>query len=123
ASLAHIAMTYTVHGNPQVPSLGASGAISGVLGAYLLLFPHKRVVVLLFRILTAVPAYVAIGVWFLFQIIYSFLSAGEGGGGVAYGAHIGGFIAGLALVKLFAAGITYVPPPTLRRWPRREQPY
>jgi len=124
ASLSHIAMTYTIHANPQIPSLGASGAISGVLGAYVLLFPHKRVVVLLFRILTAVPAYVAIGIWFLFQIIYSLFAKDEAlGGGVAYGAHIGGFIAGLALVKLFAAGIKYVPPPTLRQWPRREQPY
>ena len=124
ASLSHVAVTYAFGSElaREIPSLGASGAISGVLGAYLLLFPHKQVVVLLFRILTAVPAYVAIGIWFLFQIVYSLLSLRNGGDGVAYGAHIGGFIAGLVLVKPFATGIDHVPP-SLRRWPRRDQPY
>ena len=89
-----------------VPSLGASGAISGVLGAYILLHPKRRVTVILFRFLTDVPAYVAIGIWFAFQLIsgLGMLGGGSQAGGVAYAAHIGGFIAGLILVKFFAAG-------------------
>lgn len=105
ASLAHVGASYALQRDLNIPSLGASGAISGVLGGYLLLFPHRRVTVILFRFLTEVPAYVAIGIWFLFQIINGLGMLGDSqGGGVAYGAHIGGFIAGLALVKFFAIG-------------------
>jgi rhomboid family protein len=119
ASLAHVGVTYAVGADPQIPSLGASGAISGVLGGYLLLFPHRRVTVILFRILTEVPAFVAIGIWFLFQIINSIGVLGDQtGGGVAYGAHIGGFLAGVALVRPFAIGLDrWEPPP--RRTARR----
>jgi membrane associated rhomboid family serine protease len=105
AALAHVAATYLVNADTSVPCLGASGAISGVLGGYLLLFPTRRVLVILVRIVTEVPAYVAIGTWFLFQIVSSLGMFGDGsrhGGGVAYGAHIGGFIAGLVLVLPFA---------------------
>jgi len=107
ASLAHVVTTYALDQNPYIPSLGASGAISGVLGGYVVLFPHRRVRVILLRILTTVPAFVAIGMWFLFQIVSSLgmFGGGSQAGGVAYGAHIGGFIAGLILVKLFAAGL------------------
>jgi len=105
ASLAHVAATYALGQSPFIPSLGASGAISGVLGGYVVLFPHRRVRVFLFRVFTTVPAFMAIGIWFLFQIVSSLGMLGGETGGVAYGAHIGGFIAGLILVKLFAAGI------------------
>src|SRR5205807_7575568 len=64
ASLAHVLTTYAYGGNPDIPSLGASGAISGVLGGYILLYPFNRVTVLLFRIFTEVTAYIAIGMWF-----------------------------------------------------------
>jgi membrane associated rhomboid family serine protease len=84
-----------------IPMLGASGAISGVLGGYLLSFPHRRVRAILFNFLTEVPAYVALGIWIVYQIVLGFLTP-AGTGGVAYAAHIGGFVAGLALVKLFA---------------------
>jgi membrane associated rhomboid family serine protease len=106
AGLAHVFSTVAFGGNPLIPSLGASGAISGVLGAYLLLYPHQRVRVLIFRIVTTVPAIVAIGLWFAFQLVSGLgaLGSGSQAGGVAYAAHIGGFIAGLVLVKLFAAG-------------------
>lgn len=87
ASLAHVFMNMA----SQVPSLGASGAISGVMGAYLVLHPHRSVTVLLFRFITQVPAWVAVGLWFGFQILNSFI---DQTGGVAYAAHIGGFIAG-----------------------------
>ncbi len=105
ASLAHVGATFALGHELRVPTLGASGAISGVLGGYLLLFPQKRVTVILFRFLTEVPAYVAIGIWFLFQIINGLGMLGdETGGGVAYGAHVGGFIAGLGLVNPLAMG-------------------
>lgn len=109
ASLAHVLTTAalaTDQSSMLVPSLGASGAISGVLGGYLLLHPKRRVTVILFRFLTDVPAYVAIGIWFAFQLIsgLGMLGGGSQQGGVAYAAHIGGFIAGVALIKLFDRG-------------------
>ena len=94
----------------MIPSLGASGAISGVLAGYLALFPHRRVRVVLtlgfFARLTEVPALVAIGLWFVFQLIsgIGMLGARNQQGGVAYAAHIGGFIAGYLLVRLFDRG-------------------
>jgi membrane associated rhomboid family serine protease len=109
AGLSHVFAT-GVFANSEsallVPSLGASGAISGVLGAYILLHPKRRVTVILFRFLTDVPAYVAIGIWFAFQLIsgLGMLGGGSQQGGVAYAAHIGGFIAGLVLIKFFDAG-------------------
>src|SRR4029079_12066261 len=73
ASLAHVFMTVAMYGagseQALIPSLGASGAISGVLGGYVLLFPGRRVTVIMFRMLTQVPSYVAIGMWFVFQLI------------------------------------------------------
>src|SRR5436190_17262096 len=89
-----------------IPSMGASGTISGVLGAYIVLHTHRRMTVILFRFLTDVPAYVAIGIWFAFQLIsgLGILGGGSEMGGVAYAAHIGGFIAGLVLIKPFTIG-------------------
>jgi len=107
ASVAHVVSTFVLGDNPFIPSLGASGAISGVMGGYLILHPHRRVRVIIMRALTTVPAYVAVGLWFVFQLISAFgvISQGpEAGGGVAFMAHIGGFIAGLVLVRVFAAG-------------------
>src|SRR5215203_7056738 len=80
ASLAHVASTFWFGDNPFIPSLGASGAISGVMGGYLVMHPHRRVRVIVMRMLTTVP------------------------GGVAFMAHIGGFIAGVVLVRIFAIG-------------------
>jgi membrane associated rhomboid family serine protease len=107
ASLAHVAASA---GGPQaeVPSLGASGAISGVMGAYLVLHPLRRVTVLMLRVIMNVPAYVAVGLWFLFQIASGYFSArGTAAGGVAYMAHIGGFVAGAALARPFIAGRSF----------------
>ena len=105
ASLAHVGTAYVLQHDLETPCLGASGAISGVLGGYLLLFPQKRVTVILFRFLTEVPAFVAIGIWFVFQLINGLGVLGDAsGGGVAYGAHIGGFIAGMGLVIPFSVG-------------------
>ena len=109
ASLAHVFTTgvfATSENALLVPSLGASGAISGVLGGYILLHPKRRVTVILFRFLTDVPAYVAIGIWFAFQLIsgLGILGGGNQEGGVAYAAHVGGFLAGLVLIKFFDRG-------------------
>jgi membrane associated rhomboid family serine protease len=85
-----------------IPTLGASGAISGVLGAYIVLFPGNRVTVFVFRFVTQVPALVAIGMWIAFQLFASF-AAPSGAGGVAYLAHIGGFGAGVLAGLMFRA--------------------
>jgi len=102
AGLAHIAF----NSGSNVPSVGASGAISGVLGGYMLLFPRNRVRVMMRGGITAVPAYVMLGLWIVIQIVSGAMGQGGEGGGVAYMAHVGGFAAGLVLVKLFAAGRT-----------------
>ncbi|MGI8638651.1 MAG: rhomboid family intramembrane serine protease [Pyrinomonadaceae bacterium] len=99
AALAQVVLTP----DSIIPMLGASGAISGVLGGYMLLFPTRKVRALLFNIYTTVPAYVALGIWIGYQIITGYLTP-TGTGGVAYAAHIGGFIAGLLLIKVFAIG-------------------
>jgi membrane associated rhomboid family serine protease len=87
----------------QVPNVGASGAIAGVLGAYILLFPGSRVKVLMGRGVVAVPALVVIGLWILLQFVSGIgsISSTADTGGVAYMAHIGGFAAGFALSFLF----------------------
>lgn len=109
ASLAHVFTTVAFasqEASMLIPSLGASGAISGVLGGYLLLFPTRRVMVIISWFVTAVPAFIAIGLWFVFQIIngLGMLGSGSQAGGVAYAAHIGGFVAGLVLIKIFTLG-------------------
>jgi membrane associated rhomboid family serine protease len=102
ASLSHVFATKLLGQNPLIPSLGASGAISGVLGAYILLFPRRRVTMLFIRFITHVSAFWAIGIWILFQLINGLgMLGGSDASGVAYAAHLGGFIAGLVLIKLF----------------------
>jgi membrane associated rhomboid family serine protease len=105
AELSHVFVSQAAHANLLVPSLGASGAISGVLGAYLLLFPRKRVRVLFSFWVSNVPAIYVVGIWFVFQLVNGLGYLGGGtGGGVAYAAHVGGFVAGFATVKLWAIG-------------------
>jgi len=87
----------------EIPMIGASGAISGVLGAYLLLFPHARVYVLIpfgFLFVQPVPAGLLLVIWFIFQLI-SGAAADPAAGGVAFWAHIGGFVAGMGLIWVF----------------------
>jgi membrane associated rhomboid family serine protease len=78
ASLAHVFSTVAFGQNQIVPSLGASGAISGVLGGYILLFPNRQVRAIVFRFLTTIPAWAAIGIWFVFQLISGLGILGQG---------------------------------------------
>jgi membrane associated rhomboid family serine protease len=98
ASLSHVFSTYFLQQSSVTPSLGASGAISGVLGGYLLLFPKLKVKALFLYQIVVIPASLALGVWIAFQIVSGLVG---GGGGVAYAAHIGGFLAGILLIKFF----------------------
>ena len=88
----------------QIPMVGASGAISGIMGAYLVLYPRVRVltlfIIVIFIRVIPIPAWVMLGYWFLIQLLSGTGTAG-GSGGVAFWAHIGGFLAGVVLVKLF----------------------
>ena len=106
-----------------IPMVGASGAISGVMGGYLLLYPTVRVytlVILGFFITSmALPAWVMLGYWFLIQFVSGWVSFAGEGGGVAFWAHVGGFVAGILLVKLFARS-DYVAEHKAHHWrPRR----
>ena len=89
-----------------VPTIGASGAIAGVMGAYLILFPGARIItlipILFIPYFIEIPAVVFLGIWFLFQFFYASLSGPESGGGIAWWAHIGGFVFGMIAVKLFS---------------------
>ena len=89
----------------QVPMIGASGAIAGVLGAYVIRFPRARILTLIFfgffiRIV-AIPAFFVLGFWFVLQLLFALPSIGSTSGGVAFFAHVGGFLAGIVLFKLF----------------------
>lgn len=118
ASLAHILF----NADSAIPAVGASGAISGVLGGYLLLYPKNRVYVITWGGVMAVPAVFMLGLWIVIQFINGVgsiaMTEETGGGGVAYMAHIGGFIAGLVLAPLFATGR-----PSAVASPRREETY
>ncbi|GAB4581438.1 MAG: rhomboid family intramembrane serine protease [Anaerolineales bacterium] len=103
ASVAHI----LTNPGSQIPTVGASGAIAAVLGAYLVLYPQSRVVTLIFLgyfvRLAMVPAIFVLGLWFVLQLFQGVLMLGMGDvGGVAFWAHIGGFVAGVVLAKVFA---------------------
>jgi membrane associated rhomboid family serine protease len=105
AGLAATFAQYYVSSNSAIPNVGASGAIAGVLGAYLLMFPNSRVNVLLGRQIVAMPAFAVLGLWILFQIIsgvgtIAYTDESADVGGIAYMAHIGGFVAGLAMALL-----------------------
>ncbi|WP_205696068.1 rhomboid family intramembrane serine protease [Conexibacter sp. SYSU D00693] len=113
AGLAALVGQYLVGSGETVPLVGASGAVAGVLGGYLVLYPRARVVTLVFIILFVtileLPALFFLGFWFLQQIAFGYFdlvgSAGDAGG-VAYFAHIGGFVFGALLVKVFATRVS-----------------
>jgi len=105
-----IAMGTQVAINPHstVPTIGASGAIAGVLGAYFILYPRARVLTWFFVFIVYIPAWFVLGEWFVMQFLYgtASLSAAQAGrdlGGIAFWAHVGGFVAGVLLIKVFPA--------------------
>ena len=108
--LAALALQVAVDPASSVPTIGASGAVAGVLGAYTLLYPRARMVTLVFIVIIGtvitLPALLVLGAWFVLQALYGLASVAQpisgGGGGVAYFAHVGGFAFGLLAIRLFA---------------------
>ena len=95
-----------IYPHSNVPTIGASGAIAGVLGAYFVLYPRARVLTWFFVFIVYIPAWFVLGEWFVMQFLYgtASLSAAQAGrdlGGVAFWAHVGGFVAGMLMIKLF----------------------
>jgi hypothetical protein len=92
----------------HVPSLGASGAIAAVLGAYFVLYPGSRVLTWILFVITKIPAWIFLGLWFLYQLVeanFGLFSAASNGGGTAFFAHVGGFIFGVLVASLMAGAI------------------
>jgi membrane associated rhomboid family serine protease len=105
-----------------VPMVGASGAISGVLGAYILLFPRAHVLVFFPGVgMTRVAAGIVLGMWFIMQLLSGGMSIGHTGGGVAFFAHIGGFVAGMVLIGFFKRPeVPFFSPGRVSRWDDRD---
>lgn len=104
AGLAATFSQYAVSPESGVPNVGASGAIAGVLGAYILMFPQSRVNVLIGRQIVAMPAFVVLGLWIVLQLVSgvgTIAATDESAGGIAYMAHIGGFASGFLMTFLF----------------------
>lgn len=111
AGLAHVFSTLILGQDLLIPCLGASGAISAVLGGYILLHPGRMVHVWILLFIVPIPAFIVVGLWFVLQVMNGLGTlGGEEAGNVAYAAHIGGFISGLLLIRLF-----YRKPATTRR--------
>jgi membrane associated rhomboid family serine protease len=121
--LAAMLLQVIVAPNAQVPTVGASGAIAAVLGAYLVLYPRAKIVTVIFIVffftILELPALLVLGIWFLQQALFGYFdlaNPGGGGGGVAYFAHVGGFVFGLLAVRVLAKR---PPPPRVRTtWAR-----
>jgi membrane associated rhomboid family serine protease len=97
SGLLHVAFNMT----SPVPALGASGAISGVMGAYLILYPRSQILTLVFVFLVPIPAVIILGLWFIMQFMSAFGSLGSvASGGVAWWAHVGGFLLGMLLTMM-----------------------
>ena len=118
--IAAVAAQTAIDPDAAVPTIGASGAVSAVLGGYLLLYPRARVVTVVFFVffftLIELPALLVLGFWFVQQLLfatYDLNSPGGDGGGVAYFAHIGGFVFGMLVIRLIAT--RRKTPPTVRR--------
>jgi membrane associated rhomboid family serine protease len=117
--LAAVALQIAIAPGSAIPTIGASGAIAGVLGGYIVLYPRARVWTWIFIVILPLPALVVLGLWFLQQALFGLYNLNDptGGGGVAYYAHIGGFVFGLMAIRLFARRRKPVPagglPPAL----------
>jgi rhomboid family protein len=121
--LAAIGLQVAFSPSSTAPTIGASGAIAAVLGGYTLLYPRARVVTVVFIILLftliELPAWLMLGLWFLEQAVFAASSLGtpQGGSGVAYAAHVGGFVFGLLAIRLFVQRRKHWPPPAPARIP------
>ena len=118
--VAALALQVAISPSAVVPTLGASGAIAAVLGGYILIYPRARVLTLVFIIflftVIELPAWIMIGIWFAEQAVFgatNLVTPAGGGGGVAYFAHVGGFIFGLLTIKLLATRRRRWPPPRI----------
>jgi membrane associated rhomboid family serine protease len=120
ATLAHVALDPT----SQLPTVGASGAVAGLLGAYIVLFPHARVTtiipIFIFLQFIRLPAVVVLGYWFVYQFFIGVMQSNSTGGGVAWVAHVGGFVTGAVLMygyrQLRGVRPPPPPPPQLPAW-------
>ena len=120
ASMAHVISTFILGQNLLIPSLGASGAISAVLGGYLMLHPSRGIHVWILFFVATIPAFLVVGLWFIFQVLNGMGTlGGEEAGGIAYAAHIGGFISGFILVRIF--GVAKLPPKRRSFWSSRRR--
>ncbi|HET6551178.1 MAG TPA: rhomboid family intramembrane serine protease [Solirubrobacter sp.] len=123
AGIAALALQVVIDPSSTVPTLGASGAIAGVLGGYIVRFPRARVVSVIFIVffftIIELPALLVLGFWFIQQALYGYFDlaqpTGGGGGGVAYFAHIGGFVFGLLAIRVFARRRRSAPPSPFAR--------
>ena len=118
SGVAALALQVAFNTDSTVPTIGASGAIAGVLGGYILLYPRARVLTLIFLIFFVtfieVPAILVLGIWFLEQLFFGVADLSHPtGGGVAYFAHIGGFAFGLIFIRVFATRVRKAPEPRL----------
>ena len=116
ATMTQTAMTLLAGnaGDATVPTLGASGAIAAVLGAYFVFYPNSRVLTFVVVFVVRIPAWSFLGAWFLYQLVeanFGLLSTGSTGGGVAFFAHVGGFLFGLLVARLVAGVTTRQPAP------------
>ena len=118
SGIAALALQVAVAPNSTAPTLGASGAIAGVLGAYIVLYPRARVltlvIIIFFFTVIEIPAWVMLGVWFAIQAAFGatgLTTASGAGGGVAYFAHIGGFVFGFLVIRLLVKRRKQTPPP------------
>ena len=107
AGLLAMATQVAIYPHSNVPTVGASGAIAGVLGAYFVVYPRARVLTWFFIFVVYIPAWVMLGYWFVLQFFegaasLSVVRPGHDMGGVAFWAHVGGFVAGMAMVKIFS---------------------
>ena len=102
AGLCHVFSTFLLNQDLLIPVMGASGAVSALLGGYILLFPSRRVRLWFVLFSLRIPAFIVVGSWFIFQVLNGLgILGGEEAGGIAYAAHIGGFIVGLLFTKMF----------------------
>ncbi len=114
--IAALALQVVIDPNSTAPTLGASGAIAAVLGGYIVLYPRARVLTLIFIIffftVVELPALIVLGLWFIQQAVFAAagLTNPTAGGGVAYFAHVGGFVFGLSTIRLLATRRRSVPP-------------